>query len=75
MNTPNVAPTLPKLALPVAFSVPETLTPVPVITMILALPALLNVMLPLFKTFTFEVPFVNPEVLILAKERLPEPSV
>jgi hypothetical protein len=71
VNTPFVAPMLPTLALPVAFSVPATLTPVPVITAIFALPALLILTLPFADgILTFELPFESdvPIGMLVSKE-------
>ena len=60
-------PKLPTLALPVAFSVPAMLAPVPVTTSMFALPTALIVTLPFADgMFTFELPFTtDPEVATL----------
>ena len=58
VNTPLVAPILPTLALPVAFSVPVMLAPVPVTVTMFALPAAEIFTLPLAAgMLTFDVPF------------------
>ena len=52
-----VAPRLPTLALPVAFSVPAMFAPVPVTTNMFALPEALTVTFALLNALTFAVPF------------------
>ena len=67
----NTAPAVIKLApvvLPVAFSVPATLTPVPVNTATPALPATLTVTFPLPATETLLLPFAINDVSIPVKK-------
>ena len=64
---------LPTVAVPVALNVPLTLAPVPLTTNILALPALLILILPLFRTLILLVPFVILEGVI--NDNPPEPFV
>lgn len=73
-----VAPKLPTLALPVAFNVPDILTPAPVTTKTLAFPTALMFTFPLADgMFTFEFPLLIEAELILIEvnDKLPDPSV
>ena len=64
--TPEPKPKLLTLALPVAFNVPDTLTPVPVITSVV-LPAAVIFTFPLaVGMYTFEFPFAKEPIKLLA---------
>ena len=67
VNTPLVAPMLPTFALPVAFSVPVMLAPVPVTTTTLAVPTEEILTLPLAAgMFMFELPLANAPINVVA---------
>ena len=63
------------VVLPVTFNVPATLTPVPVTTIMFALPATLVVILPFAETSTLLFPFtiVLPALTVIPVNRLPLP--
>ena len=67
---------LPPVMLPVALMVPATFIPVPVTTNMLALPTALMLTFPFAAgMFTLLLPLETPVELIVAKLKLPAPSV